>query len=387
MRLPHALPAVARVVSVATLLALHPGPGRAAEASQVVPLGLPPAQALPGVEPNARVSLGRKLFMDRRLSRNGSMSCGMCHIPEQGFASNQTNTAIGLSGQHMRRNAPTVLNVGYQQRLFHDGRETSLEHQVWSPLLAEDEMGNRSQTEVVQRVAKLSDYRGLLERAFPGQAVSEVEIATALAAYERTLSSGNSRFDRWYFGGEAHAMSALERQGFELFTSKAGCSVCHLLGARDALFTDHGFHNTGVGWARVNKPPERYTVPLAPGVSTEVPAAALAQLLGPELGDEGRSEVTGHPEDRWAYKTPSLRNVALTAPYMHDGSLPTLAAVVEFYDRGGIDNPGKDPTIRPLGLSTEEKRALEAFLSALTGDNVEQLATEARAAFHSNAIR
>jgi len=382
----RALPAVAGVVS-AILLGLDPAPTRAAEPAQAVPLGLLRVQPLRATDTDARVSLGRKLFMDRRLSRNGSMSCGMCHIPEQAFASNQTNTAIGLSGQHLRRNAPTVLNVGYQQSLFHDGRETSLEHQVWSPLLAQDEMGNRSQTEVVERVAMLSDYRGLLERAFPGQAVTEIEIAAALAAYERTLSSGNSRFDRWYFRGEAHAMSALEQQGFELFTSKAGCSACHLIGTQEALFTDHRFHNTGVGWARANKPPEGYSVPLAPGVSTEVPAAALAQLLGPELRDEGRFEVTGRPEDRWAYKTPSLRNVALTAPYMHDGSLPTLAAVVEFYERGGIDNPGKDPAIRPLGLSTEEKQALEAFLSALTGDNVKQLATEARAAFRSNRTR
>ena len=254
-------------------------------------------------------------------------------------------------------------------------------------MLAADEMGNRSRTEVVQRVAALPDYRDLLERAFPGRDTSEVEIAAALAAYERTLASGNSRFDRWYFGGEAHALSAPEREGFELFAGKAGCSACHLIGTRDALLTDHRFHNTGVGWARANKPPERYTVPLAPGVSAEVPASALAPLLGPELKDEGRFEVTGRPEDRWAYKTPSLRNVALTAPYMHDGSLPTLAAVIDFYDRGGVDNPGKDPAIRPLGLSAEEKRALEAFLSALTGDNVKQLGAAARAAFRTNRTR
>jgi cytochrome c peroxidase len=335
----------------------------------------------------ARAALGRKLFMDRRLSRNGTMSCGMCHVPEQGFTTNEMATTIGIEGRSLRRNAPTVLNVGFQRTLFHDGRETSLERQIWSPLLAADEMGNASRTEVVARVRALADYSAAFARAFPGTGINEDTIAAALASYERMLGAANSPFDRWFFGGESSALSAVERDGLQLFRGKAGCSSCHLVGERDALFTDHRFHNTGVGWARANAANGTVSVPLGGGETTEVSRAEMAALFGGDLHDEGRFEVTHLQVDQWAYKTPSLRNVALTAPYMHDGSLATLREVIEFYTRGGIDNPGKDPLLQPLQLSLEEKQALEAFLQALTGDNVDQLAAEARAAFHTTGAR
>lgn len=370
--------------STFALLAIGAGSVPSAETPPSTLLGLPP-QA--DVDSSTRINLGRKLFMDRRLSRNRTMSCGMCHVPEEGFASNQTDTAIGLGGRHLRRNAPTLLNVGYQSSLFHDGREVSLERQVWSPLLAEDEMDNGSRAELVARLAALADYREPFRRAFPGQRIGEDLIAAALAAYERSLASGNSRFDRWRFGRDSEALSAMERRGLELFTGKGGCAVCHLIGDNEALFTDRRYHNTGIGWQRANRPAQHYTVPLAPGVTTEIAASALSELLGPQSKDEGRFEVSGRPDDRWAYKTPSLRNVALTAPYMHDGSLPTLADVIDFYDRGGTDNPGRDRLLRPLNLSAEDKAALEAFLLALTGDNVKELATEARSAFHTTGAR
>lgn len=335
----------------------------------------------------ARVQLGRRLFMDRRLSRNGTMSCGMCHVPEQGFTTNEMATAIGIEGRSLRRNAPTVLNVAFQRMLFHDGRETNLEHQAWSPLLAADEMGNASRAAVVARVSALADYSAAFARVFPTAGINEETIAAALASYQRTLVAANSRFDRWFFAGESSALSAVERDGFQLFRGKAGCSSCHLVGARDALFTDHRFHNTGVGWVHANAASRTVSVPLGGGETTEVSRAEMAALFGGDLRDEGRFEVTQLQQDRWAYKTPSLRNVALTAPYMHDGSLATLREVIEFYDRGGIDNPGKDPLLQPLHLSPEEKQALEAFLQTLTGDNVRQLAAEARATFHTNAAR
>jgi len=350
-------------------------------------LGLPPLE-VSGNDPLAmRVELGRRLFMDRRLSRNGTMSCGMCHVPEQGFTTNEMATAIGIEGRSLRRNAPTVLNVGFQRSLFHDGRETSLERQIWSPLLAADEMGNASRQAVVARVSALADYSAAFPLAFPDARITEDTIAAALASYERTLIAANSRFDRWFFAGESSALTAEERGGLELFRGKAGCAVCHHFNKRDALFTDHRFHNTGVGWAHANAATRTVSVPLGGGERAEVSAAEMTALFGGDLHDDGRFEVTHQARDRWAYKTPSLRNVALTAPYMHDGSLATLRDVIEFYDRGGIQNPGKDALLQPLHLSPEEKQALEAFLQTLTGENVGQLAAEARAAFHASGAR
>jgi cytochrome c peroxidase len=333
-----------------------------------------------------RAALGRKLFMDRRLSRNGTMSCGMCHVPEQGFAAVEMAKAVGIEGRSLRRNAPTLLNVAFHRFLFHDGRERSLEAQAWRPLLAADEMGNDTREGVVVRIAALPEYTDLFERAFPRQGLAAETVAAALADYQRTLVSGGSRFDRWFYGGESAALTAEERHGFELFAGRAHCVSCHTFGRYDALFTDHSYHNTGLGWARATRRGE-VAVPLAPGVETRVSVQAMAELFGAEPADEGRFEVTGHQADRFAYRTPSLRNVALTPPYMHDGSLPTLEDVVEFYDRGGIDNPGKDPLVYALELDAAEKRALVAFLRTLTGENVEELAAQARAAASTSALR
>ncbi len=378
------MPDCPRISFASTILgALFALPTQSAPADSA--LGLPPAEVSqndPAAAP--RVELGRRLFMDRRLSRNGTMSCGMCHVPEQGFTVNEMATAIGIEGRSLRRNAPTVLNVGFQRSLFHDGRESTLERQIWSPLLAPDEMGNASRADVVARVSAIADYSTAFLLVFPGAGVTEDAIAAALASYERTLIAANSRFDRWFFAGENSALTAEERDGLELFRGKAGCAACHHFSKRDALFTDHRFHNTGVGWARANAASRTLSVPLGGGETAEVSAAEMTALFGGDLRDDGRFEVTREPKDRWAYKTPNLRNVTLTAPYMHDGSLATLREVIEFYDRGGIDNPGKDPLLQPLHLSPEEKQALEAFLQALTGENVSQLAAEARRAFHAS---
>ena len=342
-------------------------------------LGLP-AMEVPADNPitPAKVALGRKLFLDRRLSPNGTMSCAMCHVPEQGFTAHELATSVGIGGRSVRRNAPTVLNVAWQQRLFHDGREVSLEDQVWGPLLAANEMGNPSIGYVIERISTLEDYRGLFEAAFDGRGPSAARLGAALASYQRTLVAGDSRFDRWRFGGEASALSAVEQAGFELFAGKGRCATCHRVGQREALFTDHGFHNTGIGWHRSLGTPERTRVELAPGVYTELDRRTIASFAEPPANDVGRYEITLDPKDRWAYKTPSLRNVALTAPYMHDGSLPSLEAVVGFYDRGGIDNPEKSALIAPLGLTASERAALVAFLRALTGSAVAALAADAR---------
>ena len=349
-------------------------------ATDSTPLGLPPLP-IPPDSPltQPRIELGRTLFMDRRLSHNNTLSCAMCHVPEQGFTSNELGTAIGLEGQSIRRNSPTVYNVAYVEQLFHDGREFSLENQAWGPLLAGNEMGNPSIGYVIEKIKVLPEYAGRFEKAFDGRGPDVLTVGQALAAYQRTLVSGNSRFDRWHYGKEQNALTAEEQAGFRLFSGKAGCSACHVVREKDALLTDNRFHNTGIGYAHSMGLPKKHRVQLAPGVFTEVEDKALDSFEPPQP-DVGRYEVTLDPADSWAYRTPSLRNVALTSPYMHDGSLATLEEVVDFYDRGGIDNPQKSPHLKPLGLTMDEKKGLVSFLKSLTGDNVPKLVAEARAA-------
>lgn len=335
------------------------------------PLGLPP---LPVPEDNPltreKIALGRKLFFDRRLSLNGTQSCAMCHIPEQGFTNNELATAVGLEGQIVGRNAPTLYNVGYKTRMFHDARESTLEQQAWQPIVNPVEMANPSIGWVIAKLRALKDYDGLFEAAFGPRGVTMSSVADALASYQRTLLVANSPFDRWYYGDEEDALDTSAKRGFKLFTGRGNCSSCHLIGEDHALFTDDGLHNTGTGYERaMGEAPGPRRVALAPGIFGEVSPenVALVSALGAG-NDLGRYEVTGDVDDRWHYKTPTLRNVALTAPYMHDGSMLTLNDVVAFYNRGGVPNPLQDPRIRPLGLSAQDKADLLAFLEALTGD-------------------
>jgi cytochrome c peroxidase len=353
---------------LAAVLAAPAACGKDRPADVPVPLGLPAVPHPPDNPPAAaKVALGEKIFFDRRLSFNGTMSCAMCHVPEQGFTVNELATPVGIEGASVRRNAPTILNVAYHPRLFHDGRDGALETQVWGPLLAGNEMGNPSVGHVIDTIRGLADYEGLFERAFGGRGPTADTIGQALAAYERTLVSGNSRFDRFRFGGAAGALSAQERQGLDLFAGKARCATCHVIGERAALFSDFRYHNTGIGWLR-SRPKDAYKVDLGDGSSTFVTAADIRRFGEPDASDVGRFEVTLDPADRWAYKTPVLRDVSRTAPYMHDGSLPTLEAVVAYYNAGGAGAPDQAAAIVPLGLSGDEQRALVAFLRALDGE-------------------
>lgn len=344
-------------------------------------LGIPqvplPADNLPSVE---KIHLGRKLFFDRRLSHNNTISCAMCHVPEQGFTVNEIATAVGREGKSQRRNAPTLLNVAFMIPIFHDGRETSLENQVLSPLLAADEMANPSIGYLIERIKQLDDYDGLFERAF-GRGAGMETIGQALATYERTLISTGSSFDLWYYGKEADAFAPLEKKGFSLFTGKAKCFRCHMINEKYALFTDNTFHDTGLGWYNSMVKPaagKQIRVQLAPGVFTTISRKTVESVGLPEKSDLGRYEVTLEPSDRWRYKTPTLRNVVLTAPYMHDGSFSTLREVVEFYNLGGYRHDHQDPLITPLHLDEEEVKALIAFLNTLTGNNIEELIADAR---------
>ena len=345
------------------------------------PLGLP-SVPVPPDNPitHEKISLGRKLFYDRRLSLNNTFSCAMCHIPEQGFTNNEMATSVGVEGRTVRRNAPTIYNVGYAERMFHDGRETSLEQQVWGPLLAHNEMANPSIGYVVETIRNSSDYEGLFSEAF-GRDPSMETIGMAIASYERTLNSANSPFDRWHYGKQEEALGEAEKRGYTLFAGKAGCVACHPIGKQHAIFTDNMLHNTGVGYTdSMGKGSAELRVQIAPGVFVNVGNETIQSVSEKKPNDLGRYEITQRPEDRWKYKTPSLRNVKLTAPYMHNGIFETLTQVVGFYNDGGVPNDNLDPLVHPLGLNKIELSELVAFLESLTGSNVEQLVSDAFAA-------
>jgi cytochrome c peroxidase len=305
----------------------------------------------------------------------------MCHVPEQGFTNNEIATAVGIEGRSVRRNSPTLFNVAYAELLFHDGREDRLEQQIWGPLLARNEMGNPSIGYLLNKIRRIDDYDGLFEAAFDGRGVSMATLGSALASYQRTLVSGDSAFDRWYYAGDANALSTPAQRGFELFTGKAACSACHLIGKDSALFMDNQLHNTGLGYREsMGIRPQKQSVQVAPGVVLEIDRAIIDRVGEPAPADVGRYEVTQNPHDRWKYKTPGLRNVELTAPYMHNGSLSTLRDVVEFYNAGGVPNEGLSPLIRPLNLDRQEQDDLVQFLESLTGSNVDTLVADAFAA-------
>jgi cytochrome c peroxidase len=338
------------------------------------PLGLPKVP-IPNENPitAAKINLGKKLFFDRRLSANNTFSCAMCHIPEQGFGSNEMATAVGVEGRTVRRNSPTLYNVAYYQSLFHDGRESTLENQVWGPLLADNEMANPSIGYVIDKIKQLPDYQTLFKRAFK-RPIGMETISFALASYERSLNSADSNFDRWHFGQQENAISPSAQQGYRLFTGKAKCSHCHTLAANHALFTDHQFHNTGIGYKQTMSTTTKTTkVQLAPGLFIQVENQLIDAVSEHKTSDLGRYEITHNPADRWKYKTPSLRNISLTAPYMHNGSLNTLEQVVHFYNQGGINNALLDPIIEPLHLTEQEISNLLEFLKTLTGNNNHEL--------------
>ena len=366
--------------AIAAIAALGVWKWRAADEAVVASaaaFGLPPLQWPADVVPDRnRIELGRKLFFDRRLSFNGSMSCAMCHVPEEGFTSNASRTALGIEGKSLRRNAPSLLNVAWQASLFHDGRESSLSTQAWMPLLHPDEMANPSIGHLLQRIRGMADYDGQFERAFRGAGPSMETLGAAIAAFEATLVAADSRFDRWRYRGQSTALSDVEQLGFRIFSGKGRCTVCHLIGEQHALLSDGKFHVTGAGFA---PPPGRsFVVPLAPGVQTVLTDGDLAAFTASVPPDLGRFEITLDPADRYAFKTPSLRNVARTAPYMHDGSLATLEEVVDFYAQGGGNAPDKSEALSALVLDSNEKRALIAFLRSLDGASLPALSSNSR---------
>lgn len=342
-------------------------------------LGLPPASAMHGgPDTAAQVTLGERLFFDRRLSLNRTLSCAMCHVPAQGFAVNDLATAVGIEGRTVKRNAPTLLNVGFLATLFHDARENRLEQQVWAPLLASNEMANPSVGYVIDNLSRWPDYQGRFEAAF-GSGPSMESIGHALAAYQRSLVAGGSPFDRWYYGRDEQALEPSAQRGFEVFRGPGHCVACHSIGDEAALFTDQKLHNTGLGFLASMAPRGGLRKSeVAPGTSINYDLAAVAHSAETPPTDLGRYEVTQNADDRWKFRTPSLRNIALTRPYMHNGSLPTLEDVVTFYDGGGVPNELLDPLIKPLHLNAAQRADLVSFLKSLTSVAVPQLVAHAK---------
>ena len=301
------------------------------------PAGLDTFMPVPDDNPltAAGVALGGKLFRDPILSADWSISCASCHDPDRSFTDSRPK-AVGVFGREGPRRVPKLLNRGYGRSFFWDGRIASLEEQVLQPVINQMEM-DLQVSEAVERLAADAGYRLEFRESF-GRAPNGEDLARALASYVRTILSGGSRYDR-YLAGASEALDGRERLGLEVFRGKGNCVTCHL----GPNLTDERFHNTGVGYA------------------------------DGRFADNGRFAVSGRERDRGAFKTPTLRNVAQTAPYMHDGSMATLEDVIDDYDEGGTPNPYLDREIRKLDLSATEKAALAAFLRALTGDVQEGL--------------
>ncbi len=295
-----------------------------------IPLGLDHGLLAPPENPLTadKVALGQQLFFDKRISVDNSLACADCHQPHRAFTDGRRNS-IGISGREGDRNTPTIINRAYGRSFFWDGRISTLEEQVLQPIQSPKEMGAELSV-VIAKLKEDSTYTSLFQKIF-GTPADIRPLSYALASYVRTRLSGNSPYDR-FEAGEKDALTELHQQGLRLFRGKARCVTCH----SGSNFTDEEFHNTGVAWRQQSR-------------------------------DPGRLAITGHSRDEGKFKTPTLRDIELTAPYMHDGSLTTLEEVIEFYDRGGIVNANLDRDIRPLNLTPEEKRALRSFLSALTG--------------------
>jgi cytochrome c peroxidase len=330
------------LVSLSAVVRAHDGGAPLAKAEVVtsgsysvtLPLGLQAGSSyIPENNPLTadKIALGKLLYFDARMSNDKSVSCASCHNPFHGFA-DPGRTSKGVGFKLGARNSPTVINRLFSKEQFWDGRAADLEAQAHGPLTNPIEMAMPSEEVVVKRIAAIKGYAPLFQKAFGSPQVTMTKIAQAIAAYERTVVAGNSPYDR-YQAGDKRALSAAAVHGMELFKGKANCQVCHA----SFNFTDESYHDIGVG---MDKPK-------------------------PDLG---RFDQTKAETDRGAFKTPTLRNVTESAPYMHDGSESTLHQVVDFYNKGGVKNPQLSKEIKPLNLQSDEIADLIAFLESLTGE-------------------
>lgn len=310
-----------------------------------------------------KVALGKTLYFDKRLSVDNTISCAACHDPRLGFADGK-KVAEGIQQKKGARSSPTTLNTAFLDAQFWDGRASSLEEQVKGPLVNPVEMGMPSHDVLVTKLRKIAEYRRGFQEVFGTEDFTIDHVAKAIASFERTLNTFNSPFDR-FIGGDKGAMSPSAQRGWELFQGKARCITCHEFNTAYPFFTDNKFHNIGVAMKAVN------FEALARRAAVETDVARLTREPG--AAELGRYLVTKQPKDIGAFKTPGLREIAHTAPYMHDGSEPTLESMIDFYDKGGAPNPNLDGGMRPLGLTVEERKDLVEFLKALTSDDLPRL--------------
>lgn len=300
-------------------------------ASKPVPNGPLPPVPIPADNPQtkAKIKLGRQLFFEKRLSSDGTINCASCHQP--GYAwSDPDKVSSGVAHKLGKRNSPTIIDAAYSVPQFWDGRAKYLEKQAVGPVQNPIEM-DLTEAELVGRLKHIPGYVKQFNAVFAGQ-ITIGNMAKAIASFERTIISGDSPYDK-YAKGNKTAMKPAAIRGMKVFNGKGRCVNCH----SGPYFSDSSYHNLGVGYKN-----GKYT-------------------------DVGRYDVTKNPKDKGKFKTPTLRQVALTAPYMHDGSSPTLASVIDLYNRGGIPNPNLDRDIKPLNLTNGEKSDLIAYLKALTG--------------------
>jgi len=330
-------------------------------------LGLPPVP-IPRDNPQTpeKVALGHALFDDKRLSADGKVSCSTCHQPDRGFTDGRS-VAQGVQQRAGSRNTPTLINSAYLTSLFWDGRRKSLEEQAADPLVnpVEHALGNHE--ELLATVRADAAYVAGFRAAFgvSPESISTEHVLKALAAFERTLVAGDSPLDRYRYGGDSSVLSAAQLRGLGLFEGRASCTTCHIIGKEYALLTDYEFHTIGIGQARIQPGLANRAVRLVRLSRTERDQSIMSD---PEVAALGRFVVTLKPGDIGRFRTPSLRNVALTAPYMHDGSVPTLAEAVEreVYYRGLESG-------RPLVLTPQDKADLVAFLEGLTSRGLASL--------------
>ena len=355
-----------------------PTAGALAAPRSLEQVGLPralTASLIPKGATPAAAALGETLFFESRLSKDGTVSCASCHNPARAFTDGRP-TSIGIKGCVGERNAPTVLNALYNKSQFWDGRATTLEAQAAFPITNPCEMGSASVTSATSKIAGDKSYQRLFKSAY-GRDPNEQDLLSAIAAYERTLVSFNSPFDR-FIAGDSKAISISAQRGWKLFNGKARCNLCHALtdtAPDPTLFIDNDFHNIGIGIIRHD------VVALARTAQRQIASGQLQQVdtaaINSKLSVLGRFLLTKKTADTAAFKTPGLRNVMVTAPYFHDGSQQTLWDVVDHYNKGdGIKNPWLDTDMQPLALTEPEINDLVAFMASLTSPQYEALSNK-----------
>jgi len=361
-----------RIIQFFLLLLVTAAPGIALAGEP--PLGLPPVP-IPADNPQTpeKISLGDKLFHDTRFSSTGTVSCATCHDAQKTFTDSPLKVSEGIHKLTGTRNAPTVVNSAYSSSAFWDGRSPDLEDQSLHPFINPVEMGLRDHQPILEIVRTDPQYIEAFKAVFgkSGEQVTMKEVTQAIAAFERTIVAGDSPFDHWRFGGDKKAMSPEAIRGFEVFVGQGRCVSCHVVEQTQALFTDNRFHNIGVGINEIQK-----EVPSLAGEFLKAKVKGVdvdvAVLTDKKTSELGRFAVSDRLDDLGAFKTPTLRNIAVTAPYMHDGSLETLKETVVHYNNGGVAKEGDRVNdflsggIRPLNLSEQQIDDLVAFMEALT---------------------